>query len=424
MSGPDANNTTGQQAQERDLQPWSAPERSATVQQPLAVQQSPSTAESLPEKTVLVRYGRMRLLGQFTHNLEQLPKLGGKVVIRTDRGIELGEIVCPCCHSCGDLTIPAEKIDNYIRASGENYPFTRKGKFLRLATPEDLNEAHHLQAGEVEEAIFCKKLIAKHKLPMKLVDVEHLFGGDRIIFYFMAEGRVDFRELVKDLAREYQTRIEMRQVGARDEARLLADYETCGQQVCCKEFLKILQPVSMRMAKMQKATLDPSKISGRCGRLKCCLRYENQTYQELRDKLPRKGTKVRTEQGEGVVIDGRILTQLVQVELSDGRRIVVANEELTVIDEQAGTVSASSSRQSEHANAQQQSGEQTLPHLSQALAEGPADAESTASEDTDAETGEEQPISRTQNPSSSSGRSKRSGGRRRRRRRKKTGRAS
>ena len=113
---------------------------------------------------------------------------------------------------------------------------------------------------------------------MKIVDAEHIFGGERIVFYFMAEGRVDFRELVRRLAQEYQTRIEMRQIGSRDEAKLLGDVESCGQECCCLQFLQLLKPVNMRMAKMQKATLDPSKISGYCGRLKCCLRYEDETY--------------------------------------------------------------------------------------------------------------------------------------------------
>ena len=123
---------------------------------------------------------------------------------------------------------------------------------------------------------------------MKIVDAEHIFGGERIVFYFMAEGRVDFRELVRKLAQEYQTRIEMRQIGSRDEAKLLGDVESCGQECCCLQFLQLLKPVNMRMAKMQKATLDPSKISGYCGRLKCCLRYEDETYMDLKKSLPRK----------------------------------------------------------------------------------------------------------------------------------------
>jgi hypothetical protein len=144
----------------------------------------------------------------------------------------------------------------------------------------------------------------------------------------MSEGRVDFRGLVKTLASEYQTRIEMRQVGARDEARLLADYETCGRECCCKNFLKTLKPVNMKMAKMQKATLDPAKVSGRCGRLKCCLRYEHTSYEELNRRLPSVGTRVFTATDTGTVVDRQILTQLMQIQTRDGGRITVTAEAL------------------------------------------------------------------------------------------------
>src|SRR4029077_2248512 len=131
-----------------------------------------------------------------------------------------------------------------------------------------------LEKREADALDVCIGFIGERKLQMELIDVECLFGGERIIFYFLAEKRVDFRDLVKDLAREYQTRIEMRQIGVRDEAKLLADYGDCGKPVCCNTHMSVMPPVSMRMAKLQKSTLDPSKISGRCGRLKCCLRFE------------------------------------------------------------------------------------------------------------------------------------------------------
>ncbi|MDY7011947.1 MAG: regulatory iron-sulfur-containing complex subunit RicT, partial [Planctomycetota bacterium] len=141
------------------------------------------------------------------------------------------------------------------------------------------------------------------------------------------------RELVQRLAKQYHTRIEMRQIGARDEARLLADYERCGRQCCCREYLKLLKPISMRMAKVQKATLDPAKISGRCGRLMCCLRYEDKTYEELRRKLPKKNTWVRTDDGVvGKVLETQIITQLVRLEQVDNRQIVVPNEEIVERD--------------------------------------------------------------------------------------------
>ena len=147
----------------------------------------------------------------------------------------------------------------------------------------------------------------------------------------MAEGRIDFRELVRRLAQEYQTRIEMRQIGSRDEAKLLGDIETCGQACCCLRFLQLLKPVNMRMAKMQKATLDPSKISGYCGRLKCCLRYEDELYVDLKKRLPRKNAWVQTSRGEGKVIDGQILTQLVVVEFEGGEKEAFPLEEVTIL---------------------------------------------------------------------------------------------
>jgi hypothetical protein len=166
---------------------------------------------------------------------------------------------------------------------------------------------------------------------MKVVEAEHILGGERIVFYFMAEGRIDFRELVRRLSHEFQTRIEMRQIGARDEAKLLGDVESCGQEICCRRYLKYLKPVNMRMAKMQKATLDPAKISGYCGRLKCCLRYEDETYAALKKKLPRKNVMVRTPKGEGRVVDTQIITQLVMVEYDRNEREAVAVDDIQVL---------------------------------------------------------------------------------------------
>jgi len=163
---------------------------------------------------------------------------------------------------------------------------------------------------------------------MELVDAEHLFGGERIIFYFLAEKRVDFRELVKDLAREYRTRIEMRQIGVRDEAKLLADYGDCGKPVCCNTHMAVMPPVSMRMAKLQKSTLDPTKISGRCGRLKCCLRFEQDVYEEYQREMPAVGSRVVTSKGVGRVLAQEILARKVLLEFEDGRRVAVAADEI------------------------------------------------------------------------------------------------
>ena len=279
-------------------------------------------------RTMLVRYGKMGLLGLFRHSEREIPVTTKHVVVQSDRGLEIGTLLSPFCHHRGNCELSDTQIDDYCKASGSNYPLTRKGRFVRYATEQDLNEQWHLEKQAEEEGTYCSELIARYGLPMQLVSVEHLFGGDRIIYFFRSEGRVDFRSLVKELAHEYQTRIEMRQVGARDEARIVADFETCGRECCCKNFLKVLQPVSMRMAKQQKATLDPSKISGRCGRLKCCLRYEDTVYTTLSKKLPRNNTTVLTEKGVGVVVDTQVITQLAKVRLDSGMIIAIPVDEL------------------------------------------------------------------------------------------------
>jgi len=279
-------------------------------------------------KYILVRYGKMNSLGLFRHNEKQLPPSARYVIVQTERGIELGEIVSVFFHHRGTCDLTPEEIEAYCRKSGENYPLMNKGRFIRFASEQDLNEQRHLKVQAKSEWDYCAELIARHELPMQLVEVEHLFGGDRIIYYFMSDGRVDFRQLVKDLAQQYQTRIEMRQVGARDEARIVADFETCGRECCCKNFLKVLQPVNMRMAKLQKATLDPSKISGRCGRLKCCLRYEDDVYTELKRSLPRNNAVVLTDKGPGIVLETQVLTQLVKVRLDNGSIIALRVDEI------------------------------------------------------------------------------------------------
>jgi cell fate regulator YaaT (PSP1 superfamily) len=250
------------------------------------------------------------------------------MVVRTERGVELGEVIILLSDPPGERGLHPDRLRDFIRANGVEYPFRRDGKILRPANHQDVVDFRHLETAALEEATYCRQQIRDLKLPMKLVTVEHLLGGDRIIFYFAAESRVDFRELVRKLAGEYRTRIEMRQVGARDEARLVADYERCGRRCCCQQFLKDLKPVSMRMAKTQKATLDPTKISGRCGRLMCCLRYEDATYEELRKRLPRRNTWVRTADCIGKVLDGQILTQLVRLGLMDGNTQSVGVEEI------------------------------------------------------------------------------------------------
>jgi cell fate regulator YaaT (PSP1 superfamily) len=222
----------------------------------------------------------------------------------------------------------------YIENSGgKHYPFTTEGKVLRVATVEDMNEQSRLESEKPTYIKAAKTAIRELDLPMKLVEVEPLLSQDCIIFYFTAESRVDFRELIRRLAKELKVRVELRQVGARDEARLIADYEKCGQHCCCKQFLKVLKPVPMRTAKVQKGTLDPQKISGRCGRLMCCLRYEDATYEELRRNLPPRKTRVRTEDGDGSVVSTQILTQLALVELDEsGKQFAYPVEQIERLD--------------------------------------------------------------------------------------------
>ena len=247
-------------------------------------------------------------------------RMGDKCVIRTDRGVEVGAILSP--------------VEPYAE-NDQGYGIL--GEILRRMNAEDGRKLSDIQEEqEPKEFEFCKKRIRARELPMRLVSVEHLFGGTKFIFYFLADGRVDFRELVKDLAQEYHTRIEMRQIGVRDEARLLADYEHCGRELCCKTFIKNLEPVTMKMAKSQKATLDPSKISGRCGRLMCCLRFEDEMYDELKRNLPPKGARVATADGDGEVVDSDILRQLVTVEFEDRREAEFPVGEIRVLKTPAG----------------------------------------------------------------------------------------
>lgn len=285
------------------------------------------------KKYMLVRYGRMNTLGWFEHNMATVPKMPSRIVVKTNKGLELGTIAgALCCYKeGGQLRMSREQVKKYFADSEVEMSTAPTGKVLRFATAADISEERHLRGIVQEEMECCKRFASEMKLSMKIVDAEHIFGGERIIYYFISDSRVDFRELVKKLAHEYQTRIEMRQVGSRDEAKLLGDVESCGQCCCCKTFLHALKPVNMRMAKVQKATLDPSKISGYCGRLKCCLRYEDETYTELKKKLPRKNATVKTSKGNGRVINSQILTQLVIVEYESGERVAVGVDELEVL---------------------------------------------------------------------------------------------
>jgi cell fate regulator YaaT (PSP1 superfamily) len=281
---------------------------------------------------MLVSYGRMSTLGLFEHHETGITKVHTRVVVKTDRGLELGHLIGRfSSYKSGQFRLNKEQIKEYFDDDDVDFSTGRAGKFIRYATTADISEERHLRKIAREEIECCRNFAEEMGLSMKIVDAEHVFGGERIIFYFMSDGRVDFRELVKRIAQEYQTRIEMRQIGSRDEAKLLGDVESCGQQCCCQRFLKLLKPVNMRMAKMQKATLDPAKISGYCGRLKCCLRYEDDNYTELKERLPRKNTKVKTKHGKGKVVDTQILTQLVVIEYESGEKIAVPVDEIEII---------------------------------------------------------------------------------------------
>ena len=275
-----------------------------------------------PPKSMVVRYGYQKLVGEFAYDGQAKSGCGSKLVLRSHRGIELGEMLTTTCTNSGcSKSVSRKDMLLYIENSGgKDYPFATQGKVLRVANIEDVNDQAQLDSQKSHMIRLTRGLIAQMQLPMALVDIELLLGGERIIFFYTSEQRVDFRELVRRLAAEYQTRIEMHQVNAREEARLVADFERCGQHCCCKQFLKVLKPVSMRSAKVQKATLDPAKISGRCGRLMCCLRYEDQTYESLRKKLPHRQSKVMTEDGLGTVLDLQILTQLVLIRIDESMK--------------------------------------------------------------------------------------------------------
>jgi len=274
----------------------------------------------------IVRHGVMRQLGVFSTRGGETFARSQKVIARTHRGIEVGEVLCEAT----EQALSYLPDGNHNGNRGEQKP--KNGQILHLQSEEDTHEAQKLFEQERGEYEICLKRIAESGLDMQLVDIEHLYGGERIVVYYLAEGRVDFRQLVKQLAKEFQTRIEMKQIGVRDEAKLLADYGDCGKPVCCNTHLSEMPPVSMRMAKLQKATLDPSKISGRCGRLKCCLRYEYETYQELQKDLPSVGWEIITNNGKARVLAQEILAGQLLVQTEDMRRVVIdAADVLTVL---------------------------------------------------------------------------------------------
>jgi len=236
-------------------------------------------------------------------------KSGDKVVVKTSRGAEFGEIVSSATH------VPDEEITAPLK------------KVVRKATEEDKEQLKDNKQKEKEAFKTAEEKILKHGLPMKLIEVEYVFDKSKIIFYFTADGRVDFRELVKDLASVFRTRIELRQIGVRDEAKMVGGLGPCGQRLCCTVFLGDFEPVSIRMAKEQDLPLNPLKISGICGRLMCCLKYEYEAYVDFKKRAPKRGAKLTTEWGPAKIVEFNVPKETVIAELESGQRIEVPLQE-------------------------------------------------------------------------------------------------
>ena len=248
---------------------------------------------------------RLREAGQLmTYQVSETVKVHDYVLVEADRGTDYGEVI--------------EIKDGPEGHKGEGKHPSFKN-VIRKLSEEDKNQIKANEKEANDAMRLCSRKIREYKLSMKLVDAEYSFDKKKIVFYFTAEGRVDFRELVKELAKIFKIRIEMRQIGVRDEARIFGGVGPCGQRLCCVRFLKNFEPVSMKMAKMQKLPLSSGKISGICGRLMCCLFYEYKNYKELSKGLPKEGQTIDTQQGKGKVISVNVLRRVVYVELEDGR---------------------------------------------------------------------------------------------------------
>lgn len=225
---------------------------------------------------------------------------GTKVIVETARGVEFGETVIP------------------VREVDDNEIVAPLKKVMRVATEEDVRHAAENGKKEREAFEICLQKIRDHNLEMKLIDVEYTFDNNKILFYFTADGRVDFRELVKDLASVFKTRIELRQIGVRDESKMMGGIGVCGRVLCCSSYLGEFQPVSIKMAKEQGLSLNPIKISGTCGRLMCCLKYEQDAYEQIIKRAPKAGAIVETPEGQGVVVETYLIKEIVKVRLDKG----------------------------------------------------------------------------------------------------------
>jgi cell fate regulator YaaT (PSP1 superfamily) len=245
---------------------------------------------------------RLRDTGQnFFYNAGELAlKDGDYVIVEHDRGLDYGQV---------------------ISLKGEPDPKAKQAikKILRLARENDIKQIEDNRSKSKEAFNTCFKKIEEHRLEMKLVQAEYSFDRSKIIFYFTAEGRVDFRNLVKDLAKIFKARIELRQIGVRDEAKFFGGFGPCGRELCCAKFLKDFEPVTIKMAKEEGLPLNPPKISGICGRLMCCLNYEYETYKLLSKGLPREGERINTAEGKGKVINVNVFKRTATVEMEDGK---------------------------------------------------------------------------------------------------------
>lgn len=250
----------------------------------------------------------------FYYNAMNLsPKVGDYIIVNSSRGLDLGEVIL------GIQEMDEEQFKSPLPQA------------LRIATLQDIQRATDNRTKEREAYRICQQKIAEHKLEMKLVSVESSFDNSKMLFYFTANGRVDFRALVKDLASVFRTRIELRQIGVRDEARMLGGLGPCGRPICCGAFLNDFQPVSIKMAKEQNLSLNPTKISGVCGRLMCCLKYEQDQYEQIRKRMPKIGRDVITPDGAGTVSDLNVVKETVSVRIPNGDNFEVREYELDQI---------------------------------------------------------------------------------------------
>lgn len=251
------------------------------------------------KKIVGVRFKRLGKIYFFDPKWLEVQK-GEYIIVETTQGEDIAEVIIP------GRMIDEEKLNTPLK------------KVLRLASSKDLKHAEDLKKKEKEAFEYCNKKIKEYKLDMTLTDVEYKFDNSKILFSFTSDGRVDFRELVKDLAATYKTRIELRQIGVRDEVKRIGGNGVCGRELCCCTFLRDFEAVSIKMAKEQNMSLNPSKISGNCGRLMCCLKYESNVYEDKLERLPNVGAIVKTEDGEGEVDNIETLKEIVRVKIKDG----------------------------------------------------------------------------------------------------------